>query len=91
MVEIGGRPILWHIIKIYSHHDFNDFIICLGYKSYFIKELFANYFMHMSDVTFHVAENRMEVYRQTAELWHSRDTGAPTRKPAYGSSAFSIT
>ena len=69
MVEIGGRPILWHIMKIYSRYGFNDFIVCLGYKGYVIKEFFANYFMHMSDVTFHVAENRMEVHRQTAEPW----------------------
>ena len=69
MVEIGGRPILWHIMKIYSHYGFNDFIICLGYKGYVIKEYFANYFLHMSDVTFHMAENRMEVHRESAEPW----------------------
>jgi glucose-1-phosphate cytidylyltransferase len=81
MVEIGGRPILWHIMKIYSHHGFNDFIVCLGYKGYVIKEFFANYFMHMSDVTFHVAENRMEVHRRTAEPWRVTlvDTGADTQ------------
>jgi glucose-1-phosphate cytidylyltransferase len=81
MVEIGGRPILWHIMKIYSHHGFNDFIVCLGYKGYVIKEFFANYFMHMSDVTFHVAENRMDVHRQTAEPWRVTlvDTGADTQ------------
>src|SRR5947209_16669375 len=67
MVEVGGRPILWHIMKIYSHYGFNDFIICLGYKGYVIKEYFANYFLHMSDVTFHIAENRMEVHRETYE------------------------
>jgi glucose-1-phosphate cytidylyltransferase len=69
MVEIGGRPILWHIMKIYSHFGFNDFIICLGYKGYIIKEYFANYFLHMSDVTLHLAENRMDVHRETAEAW----------------------
>jgi glucose-1-phosphate cytidylyltransferase len=80
MVEIGGRPILWHIMKIYSRYGFNDFIVCLGYKGYVIKEFFANYFMHMSDVTFHVAENRMEVHRQTAEPWRVTlvDTGEKT-------------
>jgi glucose-1-phosphate cytidylyltransferase len=81
MVEIGGRPILWHIMKIYSRYGFNDFIVCLGYKGYVIKEFFANYFMHMSDVTFHVAENRMEVHRQTAEPWRVTlvDTGDVTQ------------
>ncbi len=77
MVEIGGQPILWHIMKIYSHWGFNDFIICLGYKGYMIKEYFANYFLHMSDVTLHLAENRMDVHRKTAEPWHVTlvDTG----------------
>lgn len=77
MIEIGGRPILWHIMKIYSHYGFNDFIICLGYKGYVIKEYFANYFLHMSDVTFHIAENRMEVHREAAEPWRVTlvDTG----------------
>src|SRR5262245_49334673 len=77
MVEIGGRPILWHIMKIYSHYGFNDFIICLGYKGYMIKEYFANYFLHMSDVTFDIAANRMEVHRRTAEPWRVTliDTG----------------
>ena len=69
MVEIGGRPILWHIMKGYSHHGINDFVICLGYKGYIIKEYFANYFLHMSDVTMHIAENRMEIHRKTAEPW----------------------
>jgi glucose-1-phosphate cytidylyltransferase len=69
MVEIGGRPILWHIMKIYSHFGFNDFIICLGYRGYIIKEYFANYFLHMSDVTLHLSENRMDVHRETAEPW----------------------
>src|SRR6201747_1257804 len=69
MVEIGGRPILWHIMKIYSHHGFNDFIICLGYKGYVIKEYFANYFLHMSDVTFDMQNNKMEVLQNSAEPW----------------------
>jgi glucose-1-phosphate cytidylyltransferase len=81
MVEIGGRPILWHIMKIYSHFGFHDFVICLGYKGYMIKEYFANYFLHMSDVTFHLAENRMEVHRETAEPWRVTlvDTGEETQ------------
>jgi len=69
MVEIGGKPILWHILKIYSQHHINDFIICCGYKGYLIKEYFANYFMHTSDVTFHMQENRMEVHQSVAEPW----------------------
>ena len=81
MVEIGGRPILWHIMKIYSHFGFNDFIICLGYKGYMIKEYFANYFLHMSDVTMHLAEQRVDVHRQSAEPWHVTliDTGTATQ------------
>jgi len=77
MVEIGGRPILWHILKIYSQHDINDFIICCGYKGYLIKEYFANYFLHMSDVTFDMRENRMKVHQSVAEPWHVTlvDTG----------------
>jgi glucose-1-phosphate cytidylyltransferase len=77
MVEIGGRPILWHIMKRYSHYGFNDFIICLGYKGYIIKEFFANYFLHTSDVTIHLSENRTEVHRKTAEPWRVTlvDTG----------------
>ena len=69
MVEIGGKPILWHIMKIYSHYGIHDFIICLGYKGYIIKEYFANYFLHMSDVTFDIANNKMEVHQHTAEPW----------------------
>jgi len=69
MVEIGGKPILWHIMKLYSAHNVNDFIICCGYKGYLIKEYFANYFLHMSDVTFHMRENRMEVHQKRAEPW----------------------
>lgn len=77
MVEIGGKPILWHIMKIYSAHGVNDFIICCGYKGYMIKEYFANYFLHMADVTFHMAENRMEVHQCYSEPWHVTlvDTG----------------
>src|ERR1700730_13208398 len=67
MVEIGGRPILWHILKIYSQHGINDFIICCGYKGYVIKEFFANYFLHTSDVTFDLRENRMDVHQTMAE------------------------
>ena len=83
MVEIGGRPILWHIMKIYSHYGFNDFIICLGYKGYMIKEYFANYFLHMSDVTIDLADNRMDVHHNTAEPWRVTlvDTGVrPDRR-----------
>jgi glucose-1-phosphate cytidylyltransferase len=69
MVEIGGKPILWHIMKMYSMHGVNDFIICCGYKGYFIKEYFANYFLHMSDVTFDVSGNQMQVVRGRAEPW----------------------
>ena len=77
MVEVGGRPILWHVMKIYSQFGHNDFIICLGYKGYAVKEFFANYFLHTSDVTLHLAENRMEVHRNTAEPWRVTlvDTG----------------
>lgn len=69
MVEVGGRPILWHIMKIYSAHGVNDFIVCCGYKGYVIKEYFANYFLHMSDVTFDMKHNRMEVHDGRAEPW----------------------
>jgi len=69
MIEIGGRPILWHIMKIYSHYGINDFIVCCGYKGYVIKEYFANYFLHMSDVTFDMQHNTMEVHRKKAEPW----------------------
>lgn len=80
MVEIGGRPILWHILKIYSQHGINDFIICCGYKGYLIKEYFANYFLHMSDVTFDMRENRTEVHQSVAEPWRVTlvDTGDDT-------------
>ena len=69
MVEIGGFPVLWHIMNYYSHYGFNDFIICLGYKGYFIKEYFANYFLHMSDVTFDMSANEMHVHKKRAESW----------------------
>lgn len=69
MVEIGGKPILWHIMKIYSAHGIHDFVICCGYKGYVIKEYFANYFLHMSDVTFDMQHNRMEVHHRYAEPW----------------------
>ena len=80
MVEIGGKPILWHIMKIYSHHGINDFIVCCGYKGYVIKEYFANYFLHMSDVTFDMRDNRMEVHERYAEPWRVTlvDTGEDT-------------
>jgi len=69
MVEIGGKPILWHIMKTYSHYGINDFIICCGYKGYVIKEYFANYFLHQSDVTFDLKENKMTVHENTSEPW----------------------
>ncbi len=80
MVEIGGRPILWHIMKIYSHHGFNDFIICLGFKGYMIKEYFSNYFLHMSDVTLDLRDNSVEVHQHYAEPWKITlvDTGPET-------------
>jgi len=80
MVEIGGKPILWHIMKIYSTYGINEFIICLGYKGYLIKEYFANYFLHMSDVTFNMSNNSMEVHNRYAENWQVTlvDTGDTT-------------
>lgn len=77
MVEIGGKPILWHIMKMYSAHGINDFVICCGYKGYIIKEYFANYFLHMSDVTFNMRDNAMEVHNKRAESWNVTlvDTG----------------
>jgi len=80
MIEIGGKPILWHIMKMYSAHGINDFIICCGYKGYVIKEYFANYFLHMSDVTFDMSINKMEVHEQKAEPWRVTlvDTGEDT-------------
>ena len=80
MVEIGGKPILWHILKIYSMHGINDFVICCGYKGYLIKEYFANYVLHMSDVTFDMTKNSMEVHQRSAEPWRVTlvDTGEET-------------
>jgi glucose-1-phosphate cytidylyltransferase len=102
MVEVGGRPILWHILKIYSTYGVNDFIICCGYKGYLIKEYFANYFLHMSDVTFHMDEgSRMEVHHQKSEPWKVTlvDTGEATQtggrlrrvRPYLGSDPFCFT
>jgi len=81
MIEIGGKPILWHIMKTYSHHGITDFIVCLGYKGYVIKEYFANYFLHMSDVSFDMAKNHMEVLEKYAEPWRVTlvDTGERTQ------------
>jgi glucose-1-phosphate cytidylyltransferase len=81
MIEIGGQPILWHILKMYSSHGINEFIICCGYKGYVIKEYFANYFLHMSDVTFDIGANTMEVHHKKAEPWHVTlvDTGESTQ------------
>lgn len=101
MIEIGGRPILWHIMKLYSHWNVNDFIICLGYKGYMIKEYFANYFLHMSDVTFDIENNQMDVHRNAAEPWKVTliDTGLGTMtggrlkriKPYIGNETFCMT
>ncbi len=81
MIEVGGMPVLWHILKIYSHFGVNDFIICLGYKGYMIKEYFANYFLHMSDVTFDMRTNQLEVHEKHAEPWRVTlvDTGNSTQ------------
>lgn len=80
MIEIGGKPILWHILKLYSTHGINDFVICCGYKGYIIKEYFANYFLHMSDVTFDMSNNSMQVHQRNAEPWKVTlvDTGEQT-------------
>jgi len=80
MIEVGGRPILWHIMKLYSFYGINDFIICCGYKGYLIKEYFANYFLHMSDVTFDMVDNTMEVHERKTEPWRVTlvDTGDTT-------------
>jgi glucose-1-phosphate cytidylyltransferase len=80
MIEIGGKPILWHIMKIYSAHGVNEFIVCLGYKGYLIKEYFANYFLHTSDVTFDMTQNKMEIHQNSAEPWKVTlvDTGEHT-------------
>jgi glucose-1-phosphate cytidylyltransferase len=80
MIEIGGKPILWHIMKIYSHYGYNDFVICCGYKQYIIKEYFANYFLHMADITFDMSTNTMQVHQKKAEPWKVTlvDTGLET-------------
>jgi len=101
IVEIGGRPILWHIMKIYSHYGFNDFVICLGFKGYMIKEYFSNYFLHMSDVTFDMSTNSMEVHQKNVEPWRVTlvDTGAESMTggrvkrvaPYVGSETFMLT
>src|SRR3989344_1495335 len=80
LVEVGGKPILWHIMKIYSAHGIHDFVICLGYKGYLIKEYFANYFLHMSDVTFHLSSNKISIHQNYAEPWNVTlvDTGEET-------------
>jgi glucose-1-phosphate cytidylyltransferase len=80
MIEIGGRPMLWHLMKIYSGHGINDFVICCGYKGYLVKEYFANYFLHMSDVTFDMKNNTMDVHQKNAEPWKVTlvDTGEDT-------------
>ena len=80
MIEIGGKPILWHILKLYSHYGINEFVICCGYKGYMIKEYFANYFLHMSNVTFDMRTNSMEVHQKNAEPWEVTlvDTGEST-------------
>src|SRR4051794_20934749 len=81
MVEIGGKPILWHIMKLYAQHGIHDFVVCLGYKGYIIKEYFANYYLHTADVTFDVAANAMQVHASTAEPWRVTltDTGDTTQ------------
>ena len=80
MIEVGGKPILWHIMKLFSHHGIHEFVICLGYKGYVIKEYFANYFLHMSNVTFDMTRNKMSVHEQFADPWHVTliDTGQDT-------------
>ncbi|MBI3432355.1 MAG: glucose-1-phosphate cytidylyltransferase [Hydrogenophilales bacterium] len=81
MVEVGGKPILWHIMKLYSHYGIDEFIVCLGYKGYMIKEYFANYFLHMSDITFDMSRNQMQVHQNNAEPWRVTlvDTGDVTQ------------
>ena len=101
MVEIGEKPILWHIMKIYSYYGYNDFVICLGYKGYVIKEYFNNYFLHMADVTFDMVENKMEVHHRHAEPWKVTlvDTGSSTMtggrikrvQPYIGNEPFMVT
>jgi glucose-1-phosphate cytidylyltransferase len=101
MVEIGGKPILWHIMKLYAQHGVHEFIVCLGYKGYVIKEYFANYFIHNSDVTFHLADNRVDVHERKAEPWSVTlvDTGEGTQtggrlkrvRPYVGNETFCLT
>ena len=102
MVDIGGMPILWHIMKMYSHYGLNEFIVCCGYKGYLIKEFFANYFLHSSDVTFDLSRNDVEIHRKTAEPWkvtlidtgtHSQTGGRLRRIAEYvsGEDAFCFT
>ncbi|WP_239615882.1 glucose-1-phosphate cytidylyltransferase [Cohnella mopanensis] len=101
MIEIGGRPILWHIMKIYSHYGINDFIICLGYKGYVIKEFFSNYYLHTSDVTYDLSTNQMEIHRSNTEPWkitlietgYSTMTGGRLQKarPYVGDETFCLT
>ncbi len=101
MVEIGGKPILWHVMKIYSHYGFHEFVICLGFKGYMIKEYFSNYFLHMSDVTLDMRTNSMEVHQKNVEPWKVTlvDTGEGTMtggrigrlKPYLGNSRFMLT
>lgn len=101
MVEIGGKPILWHIMKIYSSFGFNEFVICLGFKGYMIKEYFSNYVLHMSDVTIDMTDNSLEMHQQSAEPWKVTlvDTGAETQTggrlkrvaPYLGNSTFMMT
>ena len=101
MIELGEKPILWHIMKIYSHFGFNDFVICLGFKGYMIKEYFSNYFLHMSDVTFDMRTNAMEVHQRNAEPWrvtlvdtgHDSMTGGRVRRvaPYLGDETFMLT
>src|SRR6187455_1322094 len=81
MIEIGGKPILWHIMKIYSAQGINEFVVCLGYKGYVIKEYFSNYFLHMSDVTFDMRDNSLQVHQNAVEPWRVTlvDTGANTQ------------
>jgi glucose-1-phosphate cytidylyltransferase len=80
LIEVGGKPLLWHIMKIYSHYNINDFVICLGYKGYMIKEYFSNYFLHTSDVTIDIQNNKIDVHQINAEPWHVTlvDTGEKT-------------
>jgi glucose-1-phosphate cytidylyltransferase len=102
MVEVGGRPVLWHIMKIYSRWGFNDFVVCLGYKGYMVKEYFSNYFLHMSDVTFDMAKNEMTVHKKTADPWRvtlvetgeNTQTGGRIKRAAdylHGDETFALT